>query len=298
MASGPSGAKSTRRSSGQFSLATLNLVTGHSSLQSLPVFPSIARPRRSKSIFRCSTSRHTHLDVFVTIWALDSRLSGSVARSLRGHSSSRYRLRVWPRRGGWCRGLTRAAATVTAQRVGHDEADNSKSAAAREFQPLVWGRQWLKRFVNVTHRKASPSSSDWSLIRDRATVHPVGQRFQCAQIGRVYNRRLASPYALEKCDRFRGGFEYSDALFRQRSDEPVVSDKCFLRVPTAGRQVLVEYSLSLKAQPIDLDRLITAINECYACRLFRGPGCIVGLRIAGAGRRKLVAGAVTRRRMN
>ena len=56
VASGPSGAKSTRRNSGRFSLATLNLVTGHGSLRSLPVFPSIARPRRSKSIFRCSMS--------------------------------------------------------------------------------------------------------------------------------------------------------------------------------------------------------------------------------------------------
>ena len=51
--------------------------------------------------------------------------------------------------------------------------------------------------------------------------------------------RQASLRILKKCDRLRSGVKYSDALFRQVRDEPVVSDECFLHVATAWRQVLV-----------------------------------------------------------
>jgi hypothetical protein len=44
------------------------------------------------------------------------------------------------------------------------------------------------------------------------------------------------------------------ALFRQRPHQPVVSHKRLLRVPAAGRQVLIEDTLALKVQPINLDR--------------------------------------------
>src|SRR5579863_10443555 len=83
--------------------------------------------------------------------------------------------------------------------------------------------------------------------------------------------------ALEKCDRLRRAFENADALFAQRSHQPVMTNECRLRVPTAGRQVLVEFALALKAQPVDLDRLVAAVDEGDAGVLFRRPRCEVGL---------------------
>ena len=40
-----------------------------------------------------------------------------------------------------------------------------------------------------------------------------------------------------------------------------MSDERLLRMPAAGWQVSVEFALALEAQPVDLDRLVTAIDE-------------------------------------
>ncbi len=76
-----------------------------------------------------------------------------------------------------------------------------------------------------------------------------------------------------------------------------MSDERLLRVPAAGRQVLVEFPLALKAQPVDLDWLVAAIDEGDAGVLFRRTRCVVGLGRTRLGGSKIAAGTVCRRWM-
>jgi len=71
---------------------------------------------------------------------------------------------------------------------------------------------------------------------------------------------------LKERDRHRGGSKYSDALIRQIRDEPVVPDKSLLRSAGSWRQQVVQPSFSLKAQPINFDRLGAAIDKSNASR--------------------------------
>ena len=73
-----------------------------------------------------------------------------------------------------------------------------------------------------------------------------------------------SSRALKKCDRLWSGAKYSNALVRQIRDEPVVPDESLLCSAGSWRQKMVQPSLSLKAQPINLDRLGAAVDEGYA----------------------------------